>query len=341
MDPRPDSAARFDAAAVCAELQLPDAFLTWLSRVERPAESPGPVLPSDADATTLLRQLAVEPGDRVAALAARPNPITHPALWWVLDRAYHDVIATMGIPPAWGGWPEFLARTGPVGRHLYVWLCLAVLPHVRGYHERLGIAEDVSWASLANLGREMTKVRRLSGIPGLESSWMLPRTFRGAAYRLGRLVFERGQPQPEHSQHEVLRPGEISLGTHIPDTGGHLDPDSCDDSFSTAQDFFAHHFDEQPVAFDCHSWLMDDQLAEHLPATSNIIQFQRRFTYFNDSEPGDHEILEHVFHRRYHEPQAPMHLLDELPQDTRLQRAIAAHLRAGGHWQNRTGWLTV
>jgi hypothetical protein len=31
--------------------------------------------------------------------------------------------------------------------------------------------------------------------------------------------------------------------------------------------------------------------------------------------------------------------LDDLPQRTTLERAIVAHLRAGGHWRARTGWF--
>ena len=334
-----DVVSRLDVASVRRELRLPDPFLDGLDAVERPAESVGPVLPSDDLAVALLQRVGVEPADRISTLAARPDPADHPAMWWVLERMHHDVIATMGIPPEWGGWPEVPVRTGPVGRHLYVWLCLSVLPHVRRYQERLGIPEDISWASLADLGQEMTKTRRLTGSPGVEATWGLPRTFRGASYRLGRLVFERGRPEPERSRPLVLQAGETSLGTHIPATGDRLDPEACDESFSTACHFFADHFDEHPVAFNCHSWLMDDQLTAHLPENSNIIQFQNRFTHFNDSEAGDHEILEHVFHRRYRECEAPTQLLDELPQDTRLQRAIVTHLRTGGHWCNRTGWF--
>jgi hypothetical protein len=46
-----------------------------------------------------------------------------------------------------------------------------------------------------------------------------------------------------------------------------------------------------------------------------------------------------VFHRRYDGLNVPTTLLDELPQQTTLQRAIVAHLRAGGHWHSRTGWF--
>ena len=54
--------------------------------------------------------------------------------------------------------------------------------------------------------------------------------------------------------------------------------EACDASFAWAPRFFARHFpeDDYRVA-TCGSWLLDEQLAEYLPETSNIVQFQRRF----------------------------------------------------------------
>ena len=84
----------------------------------------------------------------------------------------------------------------------------------------------------------------------------------------------------------------------------------------------------------CYSWLLDDQLAEYLDERSNIIRFQRRFRIVGEGSNGDAEILRFVFKRI-----APD--IDELPQRTKLERAIVAHLRAGRHWRNRTGWLPL
>jgi hypothetical protein len=64
------------------------------------------------------------------------------------------------------------------------------------------------------------------------------------------------------------------------------------------------------------------------------MRFQRRFTLVATSQDGDADVLRFVFHRI-----AP--LIDELPQRTTLERAIVAHLRAGKHWRNRTGWLAL
>lgn len=324
-----------------SQLHLPDRMIAWLCGIERPATSQGPMLPSNTEAGDLLERLGVESTDRATALAARPDPIAHPALWWVLDRMYHEMLANMGTPPpaSYGGWPALPVETGPVGRHLYVWLCLAILPHVRRYHSAVGVPDEISWDSLAALGDEMTSSRLISGISGMDATWGMPRVFRGASYRLGRLAFDRQQPQPDLSDHPLLHPGQSGLNTHVRAGGGRLHPAACDDSFAQAREFFPRRFPEQVAGFGCHSWLMDDQLAAYLPETSNIIRFQRRFKIFTDCELADWAPLEHLFHRRYNGPRVPDVLLNELPQETMLQRAVVTHLRNGGHWYNRTGWF--
>jgi hypothetical protein len=320
-----------DAAEIQHRLDLPDETTAWLGRLERPAGSHRPVLPDEREAAQLLERLGVQPADRAETLAARPDPATHPELWWVLDRAYHAQLAEMGhLPPeGFPGWPGMPTSTGALGRHLYVWVFLATLPDVRRYHADRGIPDEISWASLAFLGRAMTGQRRVFGKSGLYGEWSLPLIFRGASYYLGRLMFDRGAG---------------GLNVHIPE-GGPLDPAACEESFDRARAFFPRHFPEEPVtAFRCHSWLLDDQLTAYLPEDSNIVRFQRRFRLLPydpdaDQPPGDRAILEFVFHRVHDGPELPTDLIEHLPQDTALQRAFVAHLRAGGHWHTRTGWF--
>lgn len=180
-------AARLSAVAVQRELGLSDAMMAWLGRVSWPADAPELVLPDDRAAADVLEQMAVGAADRACTLAARPDPERHPALWWVLERVYHDVLATMGEPPT-GWWLALPESTGPLGRHLYVWACLALAPHVRAYHARCGVREEISRVSLAGLAEQLNSARRLTGRSGIDTSWTLPRTFRGTGYRLGRLL---------------------------------------------------------------------------------------------------------------------------------------------------------
>jgi hypothetical protein len=125
-----------------------------------------------------------------------------------------------------------------------------------------------------------------------------------------------------------------ALNIHIP-ADGPLSPTSCDESLRAARDFFAHYYpEEKHTVAVCRSWLLDDQLAEYLPPSANIIQFQRRFQPLAQTADGDEDVFRFVFG---HEPGN----LDTLPQDTTLQRAVVAHVRSGRHWRIRTGYLAL
>ncbi|GAA5005801.1 acyltransferase domain-containing protein [Actinopolymorpha pittospori] len=332
------AAEQLEIGDVARQLSLSERAVAWLQDINRAVELRGPILPDDVEAEQLLTQLDVEPGDRADTLAARPDPHHHPALWWVLDRIYRHTVDSMGaVVPIEGhaGWPALPARTGAVGRHLAVWAYLAVLPEVRRYHSVRGIPDEASWASLV-LGDAMGAHRAVTGQSGLglfDGLWGAPLQLRGALYRrLGRLDYNRGAISFSDG------PCGYTIGVHIPG-GAPLDSAACEESFNAAREFFPRHFPEEPIAlFHCSSWLLDPQLADYLPASSNIVQFQRHFQIL-PLAPGDEEaarcerVKEYFFGGSGNTPD-----LDELPQDTTLQRAYVAHRRSGRYWHTRTGW---
>ncbi|WP_157997004.1 acyltransferase domain-containing protein [Kribbella rubisoli] len=302
---------------------------------------PEVVLPSDEGVGRLCGRLGIERVDRDSLLDARPDAVRQPELWWVLSCSYRLLLAQMGQRrrgnPAWAALPD---ETGSVGRHLFVWAFLAVVPHVRDYHATIGLSDDESWDSLLALGEELALSRRLTGRAGLDATWGLPMVFTGVGFRLGRLAFEREPRRTDGDANDFLRAGESALNTHVPASGEPLSEAACDASFGRAAEV-VEQFAEKVVGFACHSWLMDTQLAEYLPASSNIMRFQRRFSRFGERVEADWAPLEHVFHRRYDGPRVPASLLDELPQRTTLERAIVSHLRRDGHWYNQTGWIRI
>jgi hypothetical protein len=209
----------------------------------------------------------------------------------------------------------------------------AALADVRRFHKQRGIPDQVSCATLADLGRNKLRDRLLLGDGGLRTSGWLTLHFRGALYQLGRLQFNRMNVRAAHVA-DAFREGDPALGIHIPESGP-LTPEACADSLAQAGSFFARHFPETPTHLAiCTSWLLDPQLAQYLAPDSNIIRFQRRFTIVGDGYDGDADVLRFVFHRI-----APN--VGELPERTTLERAIVAHLSAGKHWKNRTGWLRL
>ncbi|MET7834771.1 acyltransferase domain-containing protein [Micromonospora sediminicola] len=297
-----------------------------VDRVHRlAADHPSAPLPTRADAPALLDRLAVPPDDAAEILAGWPDPgspLWTPELRWLLDRSTAMVRADVGghewLPPG----PALPRDRGPAWRHLYVYAYLALVEVVRGYHRDHGVPDAVSWATLADLGRNLAVDRRMDGQgwPVMQS-WLTLHT-RGGLYELGRLQHQRGE----------------TIGLHIPDAGP-LTPQAVTASLDEARAFFPRHFPgERHTEFSCGSWLLDPQLREYLPDDSNIIRFQRRFELEPYEEPegldGDVEVLRFVF-RTLSTP------LDELPRRTVLQRAVVDHLRAGRHWQWRRGRFPI
>lgn len=313
-----------DLDDIAARLGVP---VEEVDRVQRLAgDGPSAPLPAKADAPAILDRLAVPPDDAAEIMAGWPepgSPLWTEELRWLVDRSIAVVRADLGgydwLPPG----PELPRERGPAWRHLYVYAYLALVDVVREYHSDHGVPDAVSWATLADLGRNLAVDRRMrgDGWPVMQS-WLTLHS-RGGLYQLGRLQHQRG---------------DGAIGLHVPESGP-LTPQAVAASLDEARAFFPRHFpDEHYTRFFCGSWLLDPQLREYLPEDSNILRFQRRFELEPHQESevpdADIEMLRFGF-RTLTTP------LDELPRRTVLQRAIIDHLRAGGHWHWRRGHFPI
>ncbi|WP_419992536.1 acyltransferase domain-containing protein [Streptomyces boninensis] len=310
----------------------------WLSTLAGQSAAPGipdPHLPTAAETWDRMRLLAVPEEDRAAVLASLPSPARTPELWQALLHCHRTLFADARVD-----WPNAPERLGAAGRYFYVHLYALALPQALERQRRHDVPPDVIRATFADLGAKLITYRRAHGTGGLDRQSWLVRHFRGTLHRLGRLQFERttldaaacgGKPDGDGPED-----GEPVLDVHIPGDGP-MTPARCDASFAAAPAFYARHFPGTPYPYaTCHSWLLDDQLARHLPADANIVRFQRRFRLFGDRPVCDDDILEFVF-------DAPPGTadLDRLPRDSALQRAILGQLRSGGHWRMGHGWTAL
>lgn len=306
---------------------------------------PFPVaLPAADELAPVLLDLAVPHEDITPLVAMRPELERNhsPALWWLLERCVHALVRRMGevgyddLPT----FPPLRDDLGPIGRYFYVYVFVATLPHMRAFHRSRGIPDEVSRRTLADLGRNMAVNRFRYGEGGLGVVFWIRLHVTGAIYDLGRLQFERARLGHRSGQAVTAAglpygPEAPALSVHIPDFSGPLSPAACDAAFARAKPFFSRHFPEEPYDIAvCHSWLLDEQLAEYLPAESNIVQFQRRFRLAYRPEPDDAGIVRFVFGFEEWTP-------DTLPRRTRLERAVGDHLRAGRHWHGGAGWLEL
>jgi hypothetical protein len=128
----------------------------------------------------------------------------------------------------------------------------------------------------------------------------------------------------------IFGPGDPCLGIHIAATGP-MDHETCGESMRQAGPFFLKHFPERPFkAFTCSSWLLDSQLEGALPADSNIVRFLSEFYLFPLPYGNSEQTYERVFDN---------HKIDiaAAPQKSTLQKAVVAHVKAGGRWRGGGG----
>jgi hypothetical protein len=320
--------------AVARYFGLGDASADWLAGLAR-LSAPERPLPDPATLAADFARLGGDPRD-LAELETLRSQLSEPATKWLFEHCVQELVTGVGIVQDGPPWPQLATELDALNRYFYVWVFLAAVPQVRAFHRERGISDEVGWASLADLGQQMAVRRRIYGAGGLHTQTWLTIPFSGLLYQLGRLQFNLRTvtEPPADGQRVPFRLGDPALGVHIPERG-RLDPASCDDSFGRAAEFFPRHFPEREHRIGtCNSWLLDPQLAEYLPAESNVVRFQRRFTPIGTPSPGDQAVFEFVFRRL----DPPLH---ELPQDTTLERAVVAHLRNGRHWQAVSGWLAL
>jgi hypothetical protein len=130
------------------------------------------------------------------------------------------------------------------------------------------------------------------------------------------------------------RRGDPVLAVHIPASGrfnGPLTREACAESFRRAIPFFARHLPRaRPRLLTCTSWMLDPQLAPHLPPDSHLVSFQRFFRLVPVPGANDRQTLERVFG-------GPVSDWSKAPRDTSLRRIVAEHAQAGGCWRMGAG----
>ncbi|MDS1269146.1 acyltransferase domain-containing protein [Lipingzhangella sp. LS1_29] len=329
-------------------LGLAEEHRSWLSGLAALADTNhsvggGLVLPPPEQAATALAPFALQPEDERELCALWPDESWPPEFHWLLQWMYQRIIADLGTGQ-WRGWPTLTEVDDARVRCMSVFAFAAAVPALREWHARHGVPPAVTAATLADVGRHVAKNRAMFGRCGLEVATWIALHFRGGLFELGRLQYEPAQlgPQaavtwytPQQQAHlpRDLHTGQPVLRLHIPETGP-LDEQHVTDSLRQARGFFATHFaTDYPVA-TCTSWLLDPQLAAYLPAESNILAFQRRFTLVPHGTDGNADVFRFVFRRHRVDP-------DTVEPRSTLERTIIDHLRNGGHWQVRTGWLRL
>ncbi len=119
----------------------------------------------------------------------------------------------------------------------------------------------------------------------------------------------------------ILKKGDTHISVHIP-RYEKLSEERCEEAYRQAREFFKKHFGLEKIIFLCHSWMLHPWLEEVLPKTSGIIKFSEKYKKIEVSEDLA-EVKYWIF------PDDENTSLEELPQNTSLQRAFIEKARAG------------
>jgi GNAT domain-containint protein/N-acyltransferase family protein len=329
---------------VAARLRLGADYSQWLQMLEQigpPANGLPEPSPEDLDT------VHIEPTDRSDVLVAAQDLYDSPEWRWLLERAYHSVQMDVGDAEGMRPMPNLPVDRGTPARCFWIVVLLCAVRDIRAWHRAQAVPDDISRDTLADLGRHTRLYYQRNKHVGLDTQWWISLAFRGGLFGIGRLQYApyhllTGPAGPlfwyddaaAGARGHGFQRGDPVLGLHIPDSGP-LTPSVCVDSFQRAQTFFRDHFREYADAVvTCTSWLLDEQLQQYLEPDSNIVLFQRRFELIPGTRDSDASAFHFVFGST---PDA----IDQLQPRTRLERAVVQHVRDGGHWRMRTGWLRL
>lgn len=135
------------------------------------------------------------------------------------------------------------------------------------------------------------------------------------------IVTEKREALAKSEWRIALSPGDRIISVHIP-TGTSLTKENCIASYRDALVTVRNFFPEYNVkAIYCCTWLLDPQHAEMLSEKSNIVNFGRQYKRFPVLSQGK-GVFSFLFRRPYKS-------LDELPENTTLERRVKAHYISG------------
>lgn len=198
--------------------------------------------------------------------------------------------------------------------NLYLYILFS--KYTYAFYQSKGIDDSVFFASMKTLAWCCDKFYEkigFYGIPQVTYRAWYRRLINGTIFRLGRLEFEIiGSLYDFDLDGHHISKGDTCIYVHIP-AGTPLDYEECEAAYETARKFFKKHFQFDPVIFYCGSWLLHPWLAEVLPASSRIIQFQKQFQLADVVQ--DETTVRNWL---YDHSDAPF---EDLPENTSLQKA--------------------
>lgn len=187
-------------------------------------------------------------------------------------------------------------------------------------YQENGIPQQIFVDTMKCFTRFIEEHKESYGIYGFDRDFWTGRQLSLQLFRLGELEFET-----------VIENNKKMVSIHIP-SDAILTEEHCKNSLEMAADFFENYKpDYMNVPYVCHSWLLSPALRDLLPESSNIIKFQNLFT-ITETDKSSTDFLMWIFKKEG----IPM---ENLPEDTTLQRNVKKYLMSGGQIGEGSGYI--
>ncbi len=217
-------------------------------------------------------------------------------------------------------------------------LCVLVYMAASGYthetYKEKGMPDDVFYNTFNCLPEKMETHMKHFGTWGYSAiTWPISH-LNLTLFRIGRLGYGLvpAPHEPVMAGDDVLVPeNEPYIYMHMSDNEKLV---GCAESIKEARVFFRQFIPEYgDCVYMTNTWLIDPNLAEILPETSNIRQFQKLFTVFERYDCRS-EVLKRVFG-------VEKENLDEYTPTTSLAGAVIDYLKSGRELGRGIGYTTL
>lgn len=224
-----------------------------------------------------------------------------------IDKLYHR--------PLWQEGLEELRKAFGEDKNNFKMLTCMLLMGIDVYeiYREKGISENIFYDTFGCLSRFVKEHMVSYGSYGFDREWWTTRQLSMEEFRLGELEFELEKWN-----------GENVISVHIP-SDALITRENCMASYALSKEFFQKYYpDFEYHYYICDSWMLSPGLKDVLPADSRILSFQKDFT-ITDWDKENTSYLEWI----YKNPNETLKV-DELPENTSLQKNIKRYLKEGG-----------
>ena len=150
--------------------------------------------------------------------------------------------------------------------------------------------------------------------------------YRGHTFDGRGFVLKEERTLEKSAWHRILSPSDKVISIHIP-SDGKLDHGAVKATYAEMKTFLARYFPSFDYkAFYCASWLLEPHLDELLGEDSNIVKFGRDYRRFVALD-GGYGVFYFAF--RVMGKPGTDYPFDDLPEHTRLLKAIKEHYKNG------------